>query len=217
MNPEQNPQPLQPLNNQQSAPPSNPVSPAPPTTPTPMPSPYQYQPTKRPNKLLPIIVGGIVILLGIAVGAYALLGGQTEDSPRSSDEQSGTTQNEARENTSSQRGTEPTSNQLQRDLQQKMAASRLLAAAGEYVANNNGKVPPISVMDDAFIDKYLDGAFEDPNGNAYKIVENDPARGEVQYKTGSTCGPDNSIVDGNSRSLVARVLLSDGSFHCSSH
>jgi hypothetical protein len=231
MNPERNPQPQQPFGGQQPVieppiqqPATNPAQPVPPVSPVQTPpqvqSPYPYQQPKQPNKLTPIIIGGVVILIGIVVGAFLLLGGgKPESSNQSNTNQSATAeQDEVVEETEQEQTAEPSVEQSQLDTQQKNSAAKLTAAITEYTANNNGKLPAASEINSAFITQYLNGTFNDPGtGSVYKIVETDPTAGEIQYKTASTCGSDNTVVAGSRRQIAVRVPLSNGTYYCASN
>jgi hypothetical protein len=189
-------------------------------TPPQVQSPYPYQQPKQPNKLTPIIIGGVVILIGIVVGAFLMFGGDKPETTNQSNTNQSTTaeQDEVAEETEQEQTAEPSAEQPQLDTQQKNSAAKLTAAVTEYTANNNGILPAASEINSTFITQYLNGTFNDPNtGGAYKIVETDPDAGEIQYKTASTCGSDNTIVAGSRRQVAVRVPLSNSNYYCTSN
>lgn len=230
MNPQQN-DPLQPQDNQQ--PYQNPtVPPAPQQTSSPEQPPvspqpqYTGQPPKQTGKLPPVLIGGAVIVLGVAVGIFLLLGGDSKQQLSNQDNQSESNQTSTvpqEEDTevpaqTQEETTEASTVDPQTDTQHKNNLSKLVAAVSEYSANNNGKLPAASEINSVFISQYLNGQFNDPStSSAYKIVESDPKSGEVQYKTSSTCGSDNTIVSGTRRQVAARVLLSDSAYYCATN
>jgi hypothetical protein len=124
MNPEQNPHPQQPFGGQQPVvepPAQQPVvnstqhlSPASPVqTPPQAQSPYPYQQPKQPNKLTPIIIGGVVILIGIVVGAFLMFGGDKPETTNQSNTNQSTTaeQDEVAEETEQEQTAEPSAEQ----------------------------------------------------------------------------------------------------------
>ncbi len=93
--------------------------------------------------------------------------------------------------------------------------SRLVTASEGYAAANNGTLPTVNDIDTAFVVKYLNNDFTDPNtGLAFVITENNPAPGEIQYVTSATCNEDGAITEGSSSQFVVRALVTDGTIYC---
>lgn len=224
MNPEQN-NPLQPQDNQQSY--QNPSTfQTPPQTFGPEqtavpPQPQNpYLPPKQKSKLLPVLVGGVIVVLGIVVGLVLLLSGEDNSQSRNPSDQPDNKQSSSlpQENESALEEVNESEISAQNDTKHKNNLAKLVTAVSQYAANNNGKLPTAAQINSAFISQYLSGQFNDPNtNNQYKIVEISPKSGEVQYKTSSNCGSDKSIIAGSSRQVAARVLLSDSTYYCTTN
>lgn len=181
--------------------PPNGVGPAQPQLPT---EPPQDS-SKRP--LITTIVVLAIILLAL-VATYFVLSSKNDS--QTNDQSSSAQQEEEEEET-------PAKDSVS-DNHRLADVSQLLAGVTAYSADNMGKLPAVSDVDNDFASKYLDDEFVDPvSKEAYTVVENDPKVGEMQYKAGSTCGEDGSLADGSSRQFAVRVLLSDGTFYCASN
>lgn len=228
MNPEQNLQPQQQLDGQPLVEPPvqqpavNPAQyPSVNTTQTPVQvqTPVYSQQLKQSNKLIPIVIVGVAVLIVAALGAYILLSGDkpANDNQSGANQSTATPQDEIIEQSEKKQSTLPSTKQAQSDTQQKTNVAKLLVAVNEYSANNNGKFPATSDVNSTFIGQYVKGEFEDPSGNVHMIVESDPLANELQYKTTSTCDSDNSIVAGGRRQFAVRVLLSDSTYYCNSN
>jgi FtsZ-interacting cell division protein ZipA len=182
----------------------------------PVPTQYPNQSPKGAKKILPVIIGGVILVIAITVGMLLL----NRDN-KSTTNQSGNKQTPAdsTDKKTEDKAQEDASNKSekssQNDTKHKNNLAKLIAAVSQYAANNNGKMPSATDLDSAFISQYLSGQFNDPvTNNSYMIVETTPRSGEVQYKTSSTCDSNNTIIAGTTRQVAARVLLSDNSYHC---
>lgn len=222
MNPDSQ-DPLQPQDNQQTY--QNPETPAPPQIFSPGQAPTQTQPqgtfvpAKQSNKVPAVLIGGAVVILGIAAGAFLLLGG---GEPQPSNQENLAEDNQSTvvplEESVPEETVDTSDDSAQKDNQHKNNVVRLIAAANEYAANNNGRLPTEADIDSTFLDQYMGGNFSSPDTSSpYALVETDPKTGEMQYMSSSTCGSDNTIILGSTRQVAVRVLLSTNAYYCATN
>lgn len=177
-----------------------------------------FVPPKQSNKLPAALIGGAIVILGIAAGIFLLLsGGEPQPSNQNLADNNQSTVVPP-EGSVQEEQADKSGDTAQKDNQHKSNVVRLISAANEYAANNNGRLPTEADINSTFIDEYMGGNFSSPDTNSpYVLVETDPKTGEVQYMASSTCGSDNTVIPGSKRQIAVRVLLSTNAFYCATN
>lgn len=145
----------------------------------------------------------VILLLGLAGGAFIVLSSSDTSFDSSSSKSDSSSETE-----------EPKSSD-KTDLTIKTDMAKIMAEATTYAANNNGLYPDLpSVL---YTNGYLEDDFVSPiTDEQYVFVDDVPDFGEVQFATSSACNEDqNKFVSARSKRNVAIMTkLSDGSFYC---